>query len=256
MNKVKREHSLVIGGTKGIGRSVVNLLASRQHRVSVISRQGSLKQIRSAAKADYWSADITNVKSATKALNNTIRKNGKLNHVVFCQRFRGPINAWNDELETTLTATKRIVEHLTARFDTYNASIVFVGSLSGSLVIKNASLAYHVAKAGLSQMAKYYAVLLGPKNIRVNCVIPGTILKEDSKHFFLRNKKLLAFYEKIIPLKRMGTANEVANVIAFLCSPESSFITGQNIVVDGGVSMQLQEELAARFAVKGFKSNA
>jgi len=253
--KMNGEHSLIVGGTKGIGRSVVDLLASQHHLVSVISRRSPSEPTVQADNVYYWTADITDIKSTLGVLGEIIKKNGKLNHLVFCQRFRGQEDNWTGEIETTLTATKRIVEYFVDRFDSNNASIVFVGSISGSLAVKYAPLAYHVAKGGLNQLAKYYAVTLGPKNIRVNCVVPGTILKENSKDFFLKNEELHTFYKKIIPLGRMGTANEVADVISFLCSSKSSFVTGQNIVIDGGVSVQWQEELATRLAAKGFKSN-
>ena len=72
-------------------------------------------------------------------------------------------------------------------------------------------------------------------------------MKEESKDFYLKSKKLLGLYKDLTPLRRMGTAEEVAAAIRFLCSPAASFITGQNLVVDGGVSVQSHESLARRF---------
>lgn len=97
-------------------------------------------------------------------------------------------------------------------------------------------------------MVRYYAVTLGPRRIRVNSVSPGTVLKDESKDFYLKNEQLYNLYKGIIPLGRMGTAEEVANVVAFLCSSKASFITGQNIVVDGGLSLIWQETLARKVA--------
>ena len=71
-------------------------------------------------------------------------------------------------------------------------------------------------------------------------------LKEESKHFYFQNEELHNLYKSIIPLGRMGTAEELANTIAFLCSPKSSFITGQTIIVDGGISLQWHESLARK----------
>ena len=95
-------------------------------------------------------------------------------------------------------------------------------------------------------MARYYAVSLGPKGIRVNSISPGTILKGKSTNFFLNDQQLHDAYRNIIPLGRMGTASEVSEVIAFLLSPKASFLTGQDIIVDGGVSVQYQEFLATK----------
>jgi len=107
-------------------------------------------------------------------------------------------------------------------------------------------VSYHVAKAALSQMVRYYAVALGPLGIRVNCVSPGTIMKEEAQSFYAAHPELWELYGRIIPLGRMGSAGEVARAIAFLCSPEAGYITGQELVVDGGLSVQWQESVARR----------
>jgi len=93
-------------------------------------------------------------------------------------------------------------------------------------------------------MVRYWAITLGARGIRVNSVSPGTVLKEESEEFFLNNTSLRELYQRITPLRRFGHAKEVAHVIGFLCSAETSFVTGQDIVVDGGISLQWQESLA------------
>jgi NAD(P)-dependent dehydrogenase (short-subunit alcohol dehydrogenase family) len=93
-------------------------------------------------------------------------------------------------------------------------------------------------------MVRYWAVVLGPLGIRVNSVSPGTVLKEESKDFFLDDKTISDLYRRITPLRRFGSAREVAKVVACLCGEQTSFVTGQDIVVDGGLSLQSQEALA------------
>src|SRR5690606_26429615 len=105
---------------------------------------------------------------------------------------------------------------------------------------------YHVGKAGMNQMMRYYAVNLGRKGIRVNGVTPFTFLKEESKEFYLKNDALQDLYRRITPMQRMGTAEDSARLIAFLCSPVSGFINGQNIYVDGGLSLVWPETLARK----------
>lgn len=106
------------------------------------------------------------------------------------------------------------------------------------------ALGYHVAKAGLMQMARYYAVKLGPKGIRVNAVSSDAIIKPEARAFYRKNRRIPALYRKITPLRRMGTAEDAVHAIDFLCSSKASFVTGHNLLVDGGLSLKSQGSLA------------
>ena len=86
---------------------------------------------------------------------------------------------------------------------------------------------YYVAKAGIDALTRYMAGVGGDKNIRVNCLSPGGIYNKQDKNFTKKIKKL-------IPLNRMAHKNEYNEVIQFLCSDASSYMTGQNIIIDGG----------------------
>ena len=73
---------------------------------------------------------------------------------------------------------------------------------------------------------------------------PFTFIKEESKAFYLKDEKKRMMYEQIVPLGRMGTAEDIARVILFLCSPGAGFVTGQNLMVDGGLSARWPEAVA------------
>jgi NAD(P)-dependent dehydrogenase (short-subunit alcohol dehydrogenase family) len=79
-------------------------------------------------------------------------------------------------------------------------------------------------------------------------VAPSTFLKQESRAVFENNRPLMAIYEEIVPLGRLGTAEDAADVIAFLCSPRARCITGQTITVDGGISLVWPETAALRVA--------
>lgn len=244
---MKKEHSLIIGGTKGMGRAMVRTLSSENHTVSVLARREPSGADGEIPNTHYWSVDLFDKENIHKVLNDVVEKNGKLNHLIFFQRFRGEKNNWEGEIELGLTATKSIIEALVDEFNcTENASIVVVGSVAGHLIAEEQSLGYHVAKAGLNNLARYYAVTLGHKGIRVNCVSPGMVLKEESRDYYGKNEKLHALFKEITPIGRMGTSEDIANVISFLCNKKSSFLTGQNIVVDGGLSLQWQASLSQK----------
>ncbi len=249
MNETGSPHSLVFGGTRGIGRALVQVFAAAGHTVSAIGRRRPADQDQVAGHVRYWAADLADHSRLPATLNEIVREHGKLNNIVFLQRYRGNEDHWKRELDVSLTATRNAIEGLSDCFvSDGDRSIVIVSSLASRSVAREQPVSYHVAKAGLVQLARYYAVSLGPKGIRVNCVSPGTVLKEEAAEFYRTNAKLSRMYERLTPLGRMASAEEIARVIAFLCSDLASFITGQDLVVDGGMSLHLQASLASHFA--------
>ncbi len=239
-------HSIVFGGTKGLGRVVVRLFAQRGDAVSVISRSvpGVADQVPGAS---YRAADIADAAATQAALDAAVAAAGAPSYVVFCQRYRGKDDPWAGEIEVSLSASRRVVDALQGKFAKgSDCGIVFVSSVFGDRIGEGQPLSYHLGKAGMNHMARYYAVSLGREGVRSNAVTPFTFLKDESKEFYLGNKTLLGLYEEIIPLGRMATAEDSANVIAFLCSPAAGFVNGQNIYVDGGLSLVWPETLARK----------
>ncbi len=236
-------HALVLGGTKGIGRSIAKTLAERGYRVSVLGRS---KPSRALEQIDDWQADLTYPGAGINVINQLIAKNGPITHLICSQRYRGE-DDWDKEMTVDVTATAKIIEHLKDQFNrTSLPAIVVISSIAGTTIAYEQNAQYHVAKAALNQLVKYYAATLGPQGIRVNSISPGTTVKEESQEFYSQNKELRELYDTITPLQRMGTAEDVARVVAFLCSDEAAYITGQNIIVEGGASLQGPESIARR----------
>ena len=105
-------HSIVIGGTRGLGRVVTRQMASRGDIVSVIGRTELLPEDLSAGEIHSYKVDINDEKSICSTLEELVAKNGKINYCVFLQRYRGKNDDWVGEFQTTLTATRNIVEYL------------------------------------------------------------------------------------------------------------------------------------------------
>lgn len=244
-----RKHTIIIGGTKGVGRELAALFAAGGRYVTAVGRNPGEFPAVCGGQIEGFPGDVEQPDALLASLVRQIEQRGKVSSLVFLQRYRGNGDAWAGELAVSMTATKTLVEGLVPHFDPdADRSICVVTSNASSFVARNQTLAYHTAKAALKQMARFYAVKLGPQGIRVNVVSPSTFVKRESAAYYAGQAELQALYQKITPLARMGTAKEVAKAVAFLCGPDASFITGQELTVDGGLSLMLQDTLAREVA--------
>lgn len=241
---IDKLHTIVIGGSRGLGREVSKLFANEGHIVSVIGSRHP-EEVKEDFAFRYFQIEITNEAELKKGIGKVLSDVKTLNNLVFAQRYRRDEDPWHGEISTSVSATRSIIDLLSECFSASRSnSIVITSSVYGECIGASQPVGYHVAKAALDQMIKYYGVYLGKRGIRVNGVSPGTFQKNESKDYYQSKTELLDLYSRITPLGRMGTANDVAQVIMFLCSDKASFVTGQNIVVDGGVSLIAQESLA------------
>ena len=245
MDRMKMsQHALIIGGTKGIGKAVARRFLEEGCLVSVIGRTEPIMESKNR-EIRYYQLDLAKHEKIVPVVSKIIKSGGRLNSLIFCQRYRGKDDDWSGELAVSLTATKIMIELLKNKFKASDGkSIVIISSIASDFIVNEQPLSYHVAKAALNQFIRYYAVALGRRGIRVNGVSPGTIIKAESQAYYFKNKPLHDLYRKITSLGRMITAEEVANVIEFLCSSKASAVTGQNIILDGGLFLRGQAALA------------
>lgn len=209
--------TLVVGGTKGTGA----VFAWQRESVVSFGRDA---------------CDITDT-DATRLFLQSVVSHGKLSGLVFFQRFRGSGDAWTGEMDLLrgmCNLIDYVVEH---RMHTERAAIVMVSSIADAYVADQ-PLSYHVAKSGVAATMRYYAVKLAP-HIRVNCVSPCVLIKPASKDFTPP-----AIYDRLEQATPMGidlAQQGVIEAINFLL--DSRYITGQNIVVDGGLTLRSHESL-------------
>jgi NAD(P)-dependent dehydrogenase (short-subunit alcohol dehydrogenase family) len=136
-------------------------------------------------------------------------------------------------------------------------SIINIGSIH-SYFAESGMLAYEAGKAAAVAITKQLAVEYGPDNIRVNAIGPGHIVSEGFVEMWKKNPDGLKFFAEQYPVRRTGTPDDVAGPILFLCSDDASFITGHTLMVDGGLTVQLQEQFGlrqARYALDNPKIN-
>jgi len=218
--------TLIIGGTKGIGSIIKQVLVERGDHVYTASR-------RDLSDPNHFKIDLPN----QIEIDDTI----KLNYLIFSHRYRG--HEWDEDFSITVKAVDILINQLKDLFFD-EASIVILGSNAGHFVLEEQSASYHATSAALDGLVKYYAATLGHKGIRCNSVLPTTIIKPENEHFFTKENEVRKMIERITPLRRMGNAKDVGNAVDFLCSEKSSFITGQSFFVDGGLSIIGQESIA------------
>ncbi len=120
-------------------------------------------------------------------------------------------------------------------------NIINISSVHGLLMSKGA-LIYEAGKSAVIGMTKQMACDFSPLGVRVNAICPGHIVTEKMEVRWNEIPSGLKFFEEQYPVRRTGIPEDIANGVAFLCSEEASFITGHSLVIDGGLSIQLQED--------------
>ncbi len=256
--------AVVTGGAMGIGGATARRLAEEGARVLVAdiadeAGRQNVQAIRaSGGIADYLACDVSTEGGVQHMVEHALSAWGRLDVVVnnaYALDRVGRFDAmriteeeWdqgmNVGLKSMFRAARFAVPHLRAAG---GGAIVNLSSVHG-LLAERGQLVYETLKAGVIGLTRQLAVEYGPDGIRVNAVCPGHIVTERMAERWSEHPETLRFFAEQYPLRRTGTPNDIANAIVFLCSDEASFITGQALVVDGGLTIQLQEELGIRLA--------
>jgi NAD(P)-dependent dehydrogenase (short-subunit alcohol dehydrogenase family) len=249
---VSAQHAVVVGGTRGLGLVVVERFLARGCNVTVLSRTPSPRHAGNS-NVRHLAVDLERSEGIDGVWTRACEPFGAISYLALCQRFRGTGDPWDGEIRVGLTASKQLIEGFSDHFaPSGDRAIGVVSSVYAQYVGSSQPVGYHVVKAGLNEMVRFYAATLGPRGIRVNAIMPLTYLKEESRQFYAGDAALMDLYQRLVPLKRMGTSEDSANALSFLCSEQAAFINGQSIMIDGGVSVLWPEEVAKRFA--GIKS--
>jgi NAD(P)-dependent dehydrogenase (short-subunit alcohol dehydrogenase family) len=238
---ISKGHVVVVGGSSGLGMTVSSQFAEQGYTVTVISRNPLAPE----RQLKHVVVDLESIVSGEEVVREVLRIGGKIRYLIFCQRYRGSGDPWQGEIQVSLTATRLLINSFSDHFcEGGDRAIGVVSSVYAEFVGGSQPESYHVAKAGLNQLVKYYAFVMGRKGIRINAIMPLTFLKAESRDYYLDNEDLMRLYQQFVPMGTIGSAKDSANLLEFLCSEKASFINGQAIFVDGGVSVIWPEELA------------
>lgn len=244
------KRALVTGAAQGIGKSIAATLAANGARVAYADINGPLAA-ESAAEVEGAVAttmDITDPESVAAGVQQVVDELGGVDilinnagvntadHRVNIDEF--PLAEWNRLVQVDLTGTY-LVTQAAARFMIRQGGgrIVNIASVLG-VVPARRQCAFIAAKGGVIHMTKGTAIELAPHGILVNCVAPGSTLTEGTKSLYYgetaAEKANMDRLLSHVPLGRPGTCEEMAHAVLFFVAPESGYITGQVLCVDGG----------------------
>ena len=232
--------AIVTGAARGIGLATTRLFLARGWAVAMVDRDR--EELDRAAEglenALPLPHDVSIPDQVAQMVTDTIAWSGRIDALVNNAGVAefGPIeetdfDRWRRVMETNLDGVFLCTSACTEALKESRGAIVNIGSISG-LRASTLRVAYGTSKAGVIALTQQQAVELGEYGIRANSVCPGPVRTKLA--MAVHTEDIIDAYHDAIPLNRYGSEDEIARVIVFLCSDEASYVTGQNIAVDGG----------------------
>ena len=252
MNRVKDKAAIVTGGASGIGEATAKLLAREGAEVAIIDIDGEngarvVDEITSAGnRARYWKMDISREPEIELVFSEIYAAFGRLHILVNNAGITGHagpphetrIEDWDEVMNTNLRGTflciKHAVPYIKGTGD--GGSVINVSSIMG--ILGGPAHVYNTSKGGIRVMTKADAVIYARDKIRFNSVHPGYIITPLFRKLAAKSELGVEGSIKMegdrIPLERMGQPEDIANGILYLASDESSYVTGIELIIDGG----------------------
>lgn len=244
--------AVVTGSSRGIGRAIAERLAEHGAKVVISSRKaGPCDEVAQALNARHGEgraiaipANIASKDDLQRLVDETGTAFGRID-VLVCNAatnpYAGPMGGITDEqfgkiLQNNVVSNHWLIQmvapQMLARKDGAIIVISSIGGLRGNALIG----AYNISKAADMQLVRNLAVEWGPSNVRVNCIAPG-LVQTDFARYLWENPEVLKTVTDPAPLKRIGQPDEIAGAAVFLASKAASYVTGQTLVVDGGLTI-------------------
>ena len=236
--------ALVTGGTRGIGLAIAKALAEAGAHVVISGRslKDDAKRELAGLPVEFICAEMRDFKGPDGLIAATLARASRLDILVnnagvaiHGDSADYPEETWREIMDVNLDAVFRCCRAALAPMRRQGGGVILnVGSISGIVSnIPQNQVAYNSSKAAVHMMTKSLASEVASENIRVNAVAPGYI-ETDLSRGGIENPDWFPIWRSMTPMGRVGQPEEVAAAALFLCSPASSYVTGEVLVVDGG----------------------
>ena len=259
--------AVVTGGAMGIGGATARRLAAEGAKVVIADAELAAAQANAARIAQAGGTavavhtDVSSMDAVKELIDGAAARWGRLDILVNnAYNAKEPdgsaVSVTDSALDYGLTMMVKSLVWSTRYAVPYmqqqgGGAVVNIASVHGYLVAPR-KLIYETGKAAVIALTRQMAVDFSPLGIRVNSIAPGHIVTERMQERWNQKPSILPLIEAQYPVGRAGTPDDIANAVRFLVSAEASFITGHNLVVDGGLTIQLQEDISfsqARYVV-------
>ena len=251
--------TVVTGGALGIGGGIARKFAEKGSKIVIAdidlesANKNSEKIISMGGECEIIKTDISKSEDIKKMVEFSLEKYGRIDNLIQnafstgnSTEFSGSAmevseEGWDKGISMLQKALFLGAKFAGKELIKNKGNIINISSVHGLLMSKNA-IVYESGKSAVIGMTKQMACDFGPLGVRVNAICPGHIVTEKMEVRWKEMPKGLKFFEEQYPVRRTGVPEDIANGVAFLCSEEASFITGHSLVIDGGLSIQLQED--------------